>query len=257
MPFQPFARYLEIIEDDYELFSESGIQMLYYASTWIVSAICLSREDWFWDPFYVFEGNFPNQPMGEEYYWIMSCHMGWYTFGLFAHLFIDIPKKDYWEMFTHHVVTLALLYFAFVKGYYRFVMLTLFCHDICDVFLHTVKMAKYVDNVRTVPDIVQIPAFLPLPFSWLVFRLFLFPRMVIYNSLIQCPRIVGIENCSYYWVYNPLLIVLYILQVYWFYLILKIAYKKLSGKGTFADIREGPGMHGLPPLCSSKLSSSR
>lgn len=64
MPFQPFARYLEIIEDDYELFSESGIQMLYYASTWIVSAICLSREDWFWDPFYVFEGNFPNQPMG-------------------------------------------------------------------------------------------------------------------------------------------------------------------------------------------------
>jgi len=82
-------------------------------------------------------------------------------------------------MLAHHVVTLILLYFAFVKGYYRFVLLTLFCHDICDVFLHCMKMGKYVDNVRAMPDYVQIPAFLPLPFSWVVFRLYLFPKMYV------------------------------------------------------------------------------
>ena len=82
-------------------------------------------------------------------------------------------------MLTHHVVTLALGYFAFVKGYYRFLMLALFCHDICDIFLHCVSMAKYVDNVRYMPDVVQIPAFLPLPLSWVVFRLYLFPRMYV------------------------------------------------------------------------------
>jgi len=197
------------------------------------------QEDWLWDPFYIWEGNFPNQPMPVKYYWLNILHAGWYSFGLFAHVFIDERRKDYWEMFTHHLVSLILLYFTLVEGYYRFMALTAFTHDICDIFLHICKMGKYVDNVWPTPNWVQVPAFLPVPLSWLIFRLALFPRSVMYTCIVQCPLMIGIDSCSFYFIYTPLLFVLWSLQWYWFYLIMRIAYRKAIKKKSFADIREG------------------
>eukprot|EP01087_Luapelamoeba_hula_P003290 TRINITY_DN1309_c0_g1_i2.p2 TRINITY_DN1309_c0_g1~~TRINITY_DN1309_c0_g1_i2.p2 ORF type:complete len:158 (+),score=14.15 TRINITY_DN1309_c0_g1_i2:798-1271(+) len=141
-------------------------------------------------------------------------------------------------MLIHHVVTLALLYLVFTKGYYRFMALTTYTHDICDIFLHLAKMGKYMDNARPLSNLLQIPAYLLVSLSWAIFRLWLFPRLVMYTSIVQCPALVGIDNCSYYWIYTPLLVCLLLLQVFWFYLVVRIGWRKAKGS-TFADIREG------------------
>ena len=49
-------------------------------------------------------------------YWLYSIQLGWYIHCLYAHVFLDPPKKDYWQMFFHHVVAILLIYSAFVKG---------------------------------------------------------------------------------------------------------------------------------------------
>eukprot|EP01087_Luapelamoeba_hula_P015348 TRINITY_DN4574_c0_g1_i3.p1 TRINITY_DN4574_c0_g1~~TRINITY_DN4574_c0_g1_i3.p1 ORF type:complete len:164 (+),score=20.53 TRINITY_DN4574_c0_g1_i3:100-591(+) len=56
-------------------------------------------------------------------------------------------------------------------------------------------------------------------------------------SIFQAPYIIGIDNCDHYWLYTPLLITLLLLQMFWFYLLVRIARRKYKGKG-FADVRE-------------------
>ena len=42
---------------------------------------------------------------------------GWYAHCLYAHIYLDPRKKDYWEMVVHHIAALSLIYLALVKGY--------------------------------------------------------------------------------------------------------------------------------------------
>ena len=55
-------------------------------------------------------------PKRTPMWWVYLLQMSWYLHCTYAHLFFDKYKKDFWAMLTHHVVTLALVYFAFVSG---------------------------------------------------------------------------------------------------------------------------------------------
>ncbi len=49
--------------------------------------------------------------------------------------FYDRARKDFWEMFIHHVVTLLLLSFSWTSNLTRVGTLVLILHDVGDVFL--------------------------------------------------------------------------------------------------------------------------
>ena len=49
--------------------------------------------------------------------------------------FFDVQRKDFWQMFTHHVATLSLLFFSYIVNYVRIGAIVLVIHDCADYWL--------------------------------------------------------------------------------------------------------------------------
>lgn len=47
--------------------------------------------------------------------------------------FVDVQRKDFWQMFVHHVVTILLLCFSWACNLHRIGALVLVIHDFADV----------------------------------------------------------------------------------------------------------------------------
>lgn len=141
-------------------------------------------------------------------------------------------------MLIHHVAAVALLFVSFTAGPFRLGVLTLFCMDVCDIFLHFGKIMRLIDNVNGKMAIPMIICYLGLVITWLVFRLAMFPAKVIYTSSVVAMHYGGWPNCDYWGYFNVVLIVVYILQVYWFYLIIMSGYRHIRFGVDFDDDRD-------------------
>ena len=82
--------------------------------------------------------------------------LSFYVGGIFVHVFIDKPLKDFYVMLFHHIVTVCLILFSYLLGHHRIGVLVLMCHDVSDVFLDYAKCLHYLDFVRCLP---ALPAF--------------------------------------------------------------------------------------------------
>lgn len=141
-------------------------------------------------------------------------------------------------MLIHHLTTLALLLSAFSSGYYRCGVLCLFCLDVCDVFLHWAKILRLMDNAKPLYPPFLIGVYLSMVISWFVFRLILFPIKVMYTASFQAVHYGGWINCDNWIFYNSLLLILFFLQVYWFYLIVLSGYKYVRFGDKLDDERD-------------------
>jgi len=237
-------RYGVTKENDRRKFLESATHGVYYLGAWIMCASYVLRQDYFWDTIYLWEGDFPHQPLHWHVYWLYVVNVGWYLHCVYAHCVLEKSKSDFWEMFAHHVITLVLLYFSFVNGFVRFGTLVLFSMDLCDVFLHLAKVVKLiVEGLNFDPPLwTEVLLFAPVPVSWIIFRLSIFPAKVLYASWMHCPELCGfLEYCRFYWGFNIFLTFLFLLQVYWFYLIMKIVYRRIFLASPLDDVREDEG----------------
>ena len=158
-------------------------------------------------------------------YILYVVQVGWYLHCAWCHVNHDVKKSDYWVMLTHHIAALILLYFAFITGRHRVGVLCLFTLDVCDIFLHFTKSVRFVDNTIKLPTILTIGSYLSVVFSWIYFRLWLYVKKVLYTSSFQGMHYGGWINSDGWLFYNSLLILIYIFQVYWFYLIILSGYK--------------------------------
>lgn len=140
--------------------------------------------------------------------------------------FFDIKRKDFWQMFVHHVVTLLLLSLSWICNLHRVGSLVLVIHDCADIFLEAAKITKYANYQKLCDGIF---AFFTI--IWIATRLGFFPR-IIYSTSVEAPRILPMFPA--YYIFNSLLILLLCLHVAWTYMILKIAHNSLkSGKVSF------------------------
>lgn len=183
-------------------------------------------------------------------WWVYMLQIAWYIHCTYAHVFLDKYKKDFWAMFIHHVVTLALVYFAYVGGYasypcsrrcctvlytcvvwlltlasraaslsaslhsyYRVGLLVFWSFDICDVFLHLSKAHRYIVNVRSLPDPYKLFLFAMVPVTWLLFRIIFFPWKVLTTAFAYSIMYGGWANVSAWGLFNSLLGILTLLQV--------------------------------------------
>jgi hypothetical protein len=55
-------------------------------------------------------------------------------------MFIEVRRKDWAESFTHHVVTLGLLYYSWYVNFTRPGMMVMLLHDVSDIFLEAAKV---------------------------------------------------------------------------------------------------------------------
>lgn len=136
-------------------------------------------------------------------------------------------------MFSHHVVTVALLYLSYHYNFTRVGNVILVLMDLCDILLAGAKMLKYLGYERTC-DV----AFGVFMFAWIGTRHVLYPR-VLYSVIVELP-----QHVPYRWdpavdhyftqnlhrVYITLLSALQVLLVIWFGMIVKVAAGVLLGR---------------------------
>jgi len=148
----------------------------------------------------------------------LSCY-----WSLLFTVFVDIKRKDFWEMFIHHIITITLLVFSWTCNMVRCGCLVLVIHDCADIFLEGAKMTRYLKWQRTCDTLFGLFALL-----WIVTRLIIYPFWILRSTCIDAKKIVAMFPA--YYIFNTLLVLLLGLHIIWTYFILKVLYKAiLSG----------------------------
>ncbi|XP_061308624.1 ceramide synthase 6 isoform X2 [Pezoporus flaviventris] len=205
-------------------FCESMWRFTFYLYIFTYGVRFLKKTPWLWNTRQCWNG-YPYQPLMPDlhYYYIVELSFYW---SLMFSQFIDIKRKDFGIMFTHHIVTVTLITFSYVTNLTRVGTLTLCLHDAADVVLEAAKMANYC-KCQKLSDLL----FLTFAIVFIVSRLGIYPLWILNTTLFELFEALG--NFPALWVFNVLLVILQILHCFWSYLIIKAAYKAIS-KGKVA-----------------------
>jgi len=218
-------------------FFESAFKWTHYTFSFVWECFLLLPEEWMWNTRTMWL-SLPHS-MSWSFYLFYSYQCGFYFYSLFACLFLDIRRNDWPYLILHHVVTLYLILYSWQWGFVRIGITILFLHDVSDIFLEGAKGFNYL----SLGWIVNC-SFVLLVISFFVCRIVLFPYICIRTALFEAEDIVKAQGFKYYWwerpVFQGLLIVLFLLQIYWFFALLRVLYNVLF-KGRWRDDREqGP-----------------
>lgn len=209
-------------------FAESSWRFFYYFTIFIYGFVVLWDKPWLWDIFETWR-NYPHQNLTMDvwFYYMFSLTFYW---SLCISQYFDVRHKDFWQMFVHHISTVLLMSLSWVVNLYRLGTLVLLVHDSSDIFLESLKLAKYA-NYQTLCDIL----FGIFTVVWIVMRLGVFPFWII-NAAIKDPPKLSVLFPAYY-IFNCMLFLLLALNMYWTVLILKLVYRTLRVGKMENDIR--------------------
>ncbi|XP_064613770.1 ceramide synthase 5-like [Liolophura sinensis] len=199
-------------------FAEGSWRFVYYLIIFFVGLYVLSDKPWFLDVDKCWE-SFPHQHVPESIKWYYLVELSFYVSLMFSQFF-DVKRKDFFEMFVHHVATISLMFFSWCNNMVRIGTLILVVHDACDYLLELSKLLNYLKW-----DKICNSVFATFALMWLITRLTIFPFWIIHSTLFTAIKVVGF--CNIYYLYNTFLILLQILHVVWFIFIAKVAYQAL------------------------------
>lgn len=117
------------------------------------------------------------------------------------------------------------------RSYHRWGCLIMMLHDINDVIMELAKCLNYAEQ-----HMAANGAFAAFVLSWAALRLYAFPAILIRSTLFDSVRVLGYTP-PHHGLLNTLLCVLCCFHMYWFGLILRVAYMTVV-KGQGEDIRE-------------------
>ena len=204
---------------------ETTWRATYYLSMWIYGLYILYQKQWVWDTRYCWYG-YPHHRVEDEtrryymvqltFYWFLTC----------SQIYGDSGKKrkDFWQMLLHHAATISLINFSWVLNMVRAGMLVLVLHDSADVFLEIAKVCKYA-NLQKACNVV----FALFVFTWIITRLYIYPKYVVYTTIFEVAEIVGVAPV--YYVMNAFMVLLLVLHVIWTFYIIKALEKALKADG--------------------------
>lgn len=208
--------------------SESAVKLMFYSFSWcwLVSVV---KSLGIWEDTFSTIEFFP-YPVTFSILGVYMWELGYYISGLVCHFTIETRRKDFWEMALHHLVTIVLIAGSVHMQYERIGLVILMLHDISDIFLETGKIFTYMDN-----DPVATAAFLGLIVTWFVARCVYFPLKVLRSVFVEH---VGKMQIPFGKPFAFLLLILQVLNIFWFGLLIKMAYKKLFEGANIEDTRE-------------------
>lgn len=129
--------------------------------------------------------------------------LSYYSAGIFIHVFIDQPLKDFWVMLSHHILTVCLVACSYFFNLQRFGLLVLMIHDVSDVFLDYGKCFHYLDMVRSTvllktthlhQEFYSTVTFINLIISWAVYRLYIYPVYLINSAMFETHQVIVVEE---------------------------------------------------------------
>lgn len=207
--------------------TESSWRFVFYLATSIYGLVVLFKESWLWDLRLCFFGH-GRQPLTDEIFYYYLLEVGFYL-SLIISLFVDVKRKDFWQMVVHHIVTVLLLTFSYNSGFFRIGCVIMLLHDLADIFLESAKVFNYAQW--------EVTCNIGFIFFAVVFnatRLVYYPFWVL-HAVYYCQDYCG-KFQAWIW-FIGLLICLQVLHFYWSYKIGETAVQFIV-KGTVeGDVR--------------------
>ncbi|KAF5718234.1 sphingosine n-acyltransferase lag1 [Fusarium mundagurra] len=167
-------------------FKEQAWMVVYYATCWSVGMYIYASSS-YWLNLQAMWTNWPNREVSG----LMKLYMlAQLAFWLQQMIVINIEKrrKDHWQMLSHHVVTIALVYCSYRYGLTRVGNVVLILMDFNDLVFSIAKCLKYM-RLQSLCDFM----FGAFVVSWVLCRHTAFP-MVCWSVYVHSLAIAG-PNC--------------------------------------------------------------
>ncbi len=116
--------------------------------------------------------------------WLVTC---------FQHRFVEERHKDYFMMYIHHLVTIALVFISYSYNYLRIGVYVLFLHDVSDIWVDLIKIFNYCQLEGAKGAFLVEIVFISNFASWAYFRMYMFAYEVIYRRVWSAAREVGTQ----------------------------------------------------------------
>jgi len=209
--------------------TESCWRCVFYFWLFCFGGYTILPTDWFYDTRqwmigYIREQDFNNYMRS---YYLME--LGFY-FSLLFSQFIDAKRKDFWQMFIHHIVTIALIFSSFAISHCRIGVVIMFIHDASDFWLEGAKVFNYA-KIQKVCD----GLFVMFALTFFITRWVYYPFWVLEAFIFKVPKLIG--PWKGHWLECTWLIILQILHFYWGGLIVHMVYKLLTQGKVDRDTR--------------------
>ncbi|OCH92204.1 longevity assurance proteins LAG1/LAC1 [Obba rivulosa] len=213
-------------------FAEQGWSVIYYTCQWcfglyvhsnLPTAVLNPVAAWI---------NYPHIPLAGtlKFYYLLQT-----AFYLHQILIINAEarRKDHLQMMTHHIITVVLMVGSYSYNYTRVGCLIMFLMDWCDIFLPLAKMLRYL-SFSTLCD----ATFVWFLVSWLVTRHALFMIVIksTWDARWMTPPIWDFDDAHdltnvMWWGCFLMLVALQFIQLMWFWMICRVAWRVVSGQG--------------------------
>ncbi|XP_008578375.1 PREDICTED: ceramide synthase 1 isoform X3 [Galeopterus variegatus] len=240
---RPLAKRCRLQPRDAAKMPESAWKFLFYLGSWSYSAYLLfgTNYPFFHDPPSVFYDWTPGMAVPRDIAAAYLLQGSFYSHSIYATLYMDTWRKDSVVMLIHHVVTLVLIVSSYAFRYHNVGILVFFLHDISDVLLEFTKLNIYFRSCsgshHRLHALVADLGCLSFCFSWFWFRLYWFPLKVLYATC-HC-SLLSVPDIPFYFFFNALLLLLTLMNLYWFLYIVALAVKVLTGQmRELKDLRE-------------------
>ncbi|KAJ6102978.1 hypothetical protein N7486_005405 [Penicillium sp. IBT 16267x] len=263
---QPIARYCGAsTKKDVIRFSEQAWLLCYYSVFWVLGVYIYVTSEYFLNPREMFT-NWPSRELPGLVKWYILSQWAFWIQQLLV-INIEERRKDHWQMLTHHLLTIGLLYTSYTLHLTRVANLVLILMDVVDIFFPLAKCFKYL-GLSTLRDImfgIFMVSWFLARHVWYVTNMYhiwaYMPGIVkegcyhtSENKVVTGPTPLPEEGWSHMfeaflnpsgticysdsirWGFLASLGVLQIITLIWFFMIIKVAIRVVQGNGA-DDIR--------------------
>jgi len=127
--------------------TEACWRCLFYFSMFVYGCVTLLPTEWLYSSRLWFEGYVLQQDFTTALKYHYLVEFSFYGSLLFTQ-FLDTKRKDFYQMFVHHVVTLILIFASFSVSHFRIGAVIMFLHDASDFWLEAAKIANYAKTQK-------------------------------------------------------------------------------------------------------------
>eukprot|EP00924_Labyrinthula_sp_SR-Ha-C_P002629 snap_masked-scaffold_13-processed-gene-1.15-mRNA-1 protein AED:1.00 eAED:1.00 QI:0/0/0/0/1/1/2/0/333 len=246
----PFAKFIlnsvsstPIPTDKITKFCQAAMEFIFY-STFALTGILLTKDIfWFREGFKSIDNSiyfWSEQPdnriltPGLTFFYIAYCSR---YFQGFVSVLLEAKRKDFWEMVVHHVVTCIVVYLSYIYGTVKIGLSIMIVMDLADPLLQFAKLVVYVREAasnKTLSTRIYLYPFLTWSYTPSMNTLFFGKDEPLDIIKVISHTHVATRVCM------VCLYILLVLQLIWFYMLVKVLYRKLVQGGDVDDIRSEP-----------------
>ena len=229
----PFARKLCGItrERSLERFSEQAWSFTYYSISWLLGIYIVYHSPYWMNTKQLWAED-PDIQLDHFFKWYYLVQFGFWIQQVFV-LNCEARRKDFEQMFLHHIITCVLLLMSYCYNQTRVGNAILCLMDFADILLSLAKMLRYSGWQR-----ICDATFVLFLISWIISRHYIY-IIIIISAWHDAPRYLGgyrwdpskgiLFTKPIHYIFMALLIALQIVLCVWLSMILRVLYKVVTG----------------------------